>query len=147
MAPKWVDAAFDGVGASRAGGRWNSTGVRVVYLGSSLALAALELLAHIDYERALDAYVAIPVDFDEALLLTLDEASLPAGWATSEGLADAQSVGDAWVGSRASALLAVPSRLITAERNVLLNPDHRDAAAVVSGERRPFRYDPDILKR
>jgi RES domain-containing protein len=32
VAARWADAAFDGEGAGRAGGRWNSRGVRVVYL-------------------------------------------------------------------------------------------------------------------
>ena len=147
VAPRWVDSAFDGIGASRAGGRWNSRGVRVVYLGGSLALAALELLVHIDYERALEEHVAIPVDFDEPLLLRVEESGLPESWNTPEGLAYTQALGDAWADRGASALLAVPSRVVPVERNYLLNPEHPDAERVAIGEPRPFRYDPRLLKR
>ena len=145
VAPKWLDSAFSGEGARLAGGRWNAKGVRMVYLASSLSLAALELLAHIDYERALNEFKAISVDFDESLLLSVEAASLPANW--GENLASTQALGNAWVERQASALLAVPSRIVPVERNYLLNPAHPDADRIRPGEPRPFRYDPRVLKR
>lgn len=146
VAPQWADTAFDGEGARRAGGRWNSKGVRVVYLASSLALAALELLAHIDYERALKEHIAIPIDFDEALLLSVELAVLPESWGTPSGLAYTQALGDAWVERGASALLAVPSRVVPVERTYLFNPKHPNAEKVSVGQPQPFRYDPRVLK-
>src|SRR5699024_2021667 len=95
VAPRWADAAFDGAGASRTGGRWNRKGTNVVYLGGSLALAALELLAHVDYHQALREHVAIPVDFSEELVLRLEEDTLPSGWTTPRGLAHTQALGEA----------------------------------------------------
>jgi len=41
---KYAGTAFDGEGAMRFGGRWNSRGVRVVYASGSISLAALETL-------------------------------------------------------------------------------------------------------
>jgi hypothetical protein len=38
---------YDGEGARRAGGRWNSKGVRVVYMSENRSLAVLEILAHL----------------------------------------------------------------------------------------------------
>ncbi len=119
----------------------------VVYLASSLALAALELLVHIDYERALQHHVAIPVDFDESLLFRLDTAGLQDGWQAADMLDLTQKVGDAWVAGGASALLEVPSRVVPAEHNYLLNPQHSDATQVIQGDPRPFRFDPRLLKR
>ena len=147
VAPQWADTAFDGEGARRAGGRWNSKGVRVVYLASSLALAALELLAHIDYERALKEHVAIPIDFDETLLLSVEPATLPEGWGTPAGLAYTQALGNAWLEQGASALLAVPSRVVPVERTYLFNPKHPDAETVNIGQPQPFRYDPRPLEK
>jgi RES domain-containing protein len=118
-----------------------------VYLGGSLALAALELLVHIDYERALQEHRAIPVDFDESLLLRVASDSLPGNWAASEGLVHTQALGDAWVRQGASALLAVPSRVVSVEPNYLLNPQHPDAKLIRIGTPQPFRYDPRLLKR
>ena len=145
VAPKWLDSAFSGEGARLAGGRWNTKGVRMVYLASSLSLAALELLAHIDYERALSEFKAVSVDFDETLLLSVDAVSLPKNW--GEDLAYTQALGNTWVERKASALLAVPSRIVPVERNYLLNPAHPDADRIRLGEPQPFRYDPRVLKR
>ena len=90
----------------------------MVHLVSSLSLAALELLAHIDYERALSKFSAVSVDFDETLLLSVDAASLPEHW--GEDLACTQAFGNVWVERKASALLAVPSRVVPVERTQLL---------------------------
>lgn len=147
VAPQRADTAFDGTGASRAGGRWNSRGTRVVYLGGSLALAALELLVHIDYERALQEHIAIPVDFPAELVLNVETSSLPEDWHTSHGLRFTQDLGDAWVRQGASALLVVPSRIINDESNYLLNPKHPEFMHVVIGSPRTFRFDARLLKR
>ena len=117
----------------------------MVYLASSLALAALELLAHIDYERALQEFKATEVDFDETLLLNVDPASFPENWGYT--LSYTQAIGDAWVERSASAVLSVPSRVVPIERNYLLNPAHPDMKRVWIGNPRPFRYDPRVLKR
>ena len=41
---------LDGEGAGPYGGRWSLEGVAVAYLSSSLSLAALEYLVHIEIE-------------------------------------------------------------------------------------------------
>ena len=43
---KHAATAFSGEGARIFEGRWNSTGVPVVYCSENLALAALEILVH-----------------------------------------------------------------------------------------------------
>ena len=55
------DSAFDGDGARRYGGRWNPPGYPVVYTSGSLALAALEILVHVDLDLAPDNFVSFPV--------------------------------------------------------------------------------------
>ena len=80
VSPTWAVTAFDGEGSRRTGGRWNSKGVPVVYMASSLSLAALELLVRIDYEQALRDYVAIQVTCDDELVLSVSPGSLPKYW-------------------------------------------------------------------
>ena len=48
--------AFDGEGARLHGGRWNSPGTRVAYASDSIALAALEVLAHLQSTSVLQSY-------------------------------------------------------------------------------------------
>lgn len=119
----------------------------VVYLASSLALAALELLVHIDYSRALEQHVAIPVTFDASLVLRVRPGDLPASWPDIGSVPETQALGAAWVREAGSALLAVPSAVVPHEVNYLLNPLHPQAGAVRVGSPEPFRYDPRLLKR
>jgi RES domain-containing protein len=146
VAPRWAEGAFSGEGARLAGGRWNSKGVPMVYLASSLSLAALELLVHIDYQRALQEHQAIPVDLAETLVLHVAKESLPESWTSPSGLPYTQALGDAWIKQQASAVLAVPSAVVPTEVNYLLNPNHPQVEAVAIGEPKPFRYDPRLFK-
>ena len=75
-----VADAFTGEGARRAGGRWNHAGTAMVYTAGSLALAALEVLVHLDGPQLLQSYVQIPVEFGERLCRWLDLGSLPEDW-------------------------------------------------------------------
>lgn len=61
---KYAATAFDGEGAYRYGGRWNSQGRRVVYTSATLSLAALEMLVHLQ-PPVVFRFAAIPVEFDE----------------------------------------------------------------------------------
>lgn len=145
VAPKWAASAFDGEGARLTGGRWNTKGVPLVYLASSLALAALELLVHIDYRRALEAHVALSATFDEQLALYVRREDLPIDWTKAEQIPHTQALGDAWARSRTSAILAVPSSVVPSELNYLLNPEHPDAKTVRVGRAEPFCFDPRLL--
>ena len=51
-------SAFDGAGAKYTGGRWNPVGTPVVYTSGSLALAAMEMLVHLESEELLGRYMA-----------------------------------------------------------------------------------------
>ncbi len=118
----------------------------MVYFSSSLALAALELLVHIGYERALREHYAIPVEFDETLVRRLEEEQLPENWTAVAAIPETQALGDAWAKRGTSALLAVPSAVVPRELNYLLNPKHPDASLLNIGEPEVFLYDPRVLK-
>lgn len=146
VASRWQGSAFSGEGARLAGGRWNSKGTAVVYLGGSLALAALELLVHIDHSRALVEHVAIPVEFDESSVQVLEEDALPEDFPAAETIELSRSLGDAWVRTGEAPVLRVPSAVIPQEFNYLLNPSHERFREVTVGEPQPFRYDSRLIK-
>jgi RES domain-containing protein len=50
-------------------------------------------------------------------------------------------MGDAWVASRRSPVLRVPSVLVPAEHNYLINPDHSDFGKISMTLPQPFRFD------
>jgi RES domain-containing protein len=134
-------AAFDGEGAWRFGGRWNSRGTRTVYTSATLSLAALETLVHLNPPVAFK-YVAIPIDFDEALVETFATIDLPADWNEEPPPPSTAEIGDRWVKQSRSAVLELPSIIIPAEPNYLLNPAHSGFKRIRIGKPTPFSFDP-----
>ena len=143
---RFATTAFDGEGAFRDGGRWNSEGVRVVYVAGSAALATLEVLVHVSEPDDLHRipYVLIPVDFEPDLVS--EPSALPQGWHEDPPPVDAADVGDQWVESQVSVLLKVPSAVIRSEFNYLINPLHSRFGELVIGPPEPFRFDSRLLK-
>jgi RES domain-containing protein len=141
---KHVAKAFSGEGAAKTGGRWNSRGVPVVYTSSTKSLAALESLVHLN-PPVLFKYVAIRIQFDDTLIKKVPLNSLPADWQVEPPPPSSKAVGDAWVRHARSALLALPSVIISGELNYLLNPAHPDFKKIVIGKPERFAFDPRLL--
>jgi RES domain-containing protein len=135
-------AAFDGEGARLLGGRWNSPGTRMIYTSGSAALAALEMLVHLSRMSMLPAYVVISCDFDEKLVTDVDGDKLPKHWRTFPAPPQVQAIGDEWIKSGKSPVLRVPSAVIPAESNYLLNPAHAKFGRIRIGE--PERFELDL---
>jgi RES domain-containing protein len=134
--------AYDGEGARRVGGRWNSKGTRVLYMSENRSLAVLEILVHLSASIP-DRYVlgAADIPYDIALEV-LDESRLPANWSTLDprDQATTRQLGDEWVAQQRSAMLSVPS-VILGERNYVLNPAHPDFLRITFADPVPFQLD------
>jgi RES domain-containing protein len=139
--------AFDGEGARLYGGRWNSPGHALVYTAENVSLAALELLVHLQESALLASYALLPATFPAAAVTALDAAALPARWKTWPAPARLRQLGDAWLAEGRSAVLAVPSAVVPAERNYLLNPAHPDFRKVTLGAPQRFAFDRRLAKR
>ena len=101
----------------------------MVYTAQSLALATLELSVHITGGRV--KYVAIQFELPDRYVDSLELGGLKKSWATSE--AATQRIGEAWLESKRSVALAVPSALVdprSGERNVVINPLHPKISAM-----------------
>lgn len=130
-----LDTAFDGEGAFRFGGRWNSKGQRVVYASSSLALALLEILVHIDPSRAIPELMAIPIDIPENQVERGPQSSLDRiGQGLPWPLPQTRRIGDKWIRAAQHTARQVPSAIIPLESNYLLNPTHPDFTRCRIGE-------------
>ena len=136
--------AFDGEGARRYGGRWNSPGTPLVYTSATRALAVLELLVHLQASELLATYVLIEATFEAALVERLEPVRLPRNWRAFPSRVALQEIGDRWVAERRSAVLEVPSAVVPAESNFLLNPLHRDFAKIAVGGSSRFEFDPRL---
>ena len=80
---KHAATAFTGGGAKDFGGRWNSPGTAIVYAAGSTSLAILEMLVHLQAQELMHRYVIFEVSFDQALLTSVDPATLPRSWRRS----------------------------------------------------------------
>jgi RES domain-containing protein len=118
-------AANNSEGARLYGGRWNNPGTPVIYTSATRSLAALEVIVNNG---------AIPVDYRVVLIEipevlsteTVAAYDLPSDWPdTDSGLKTADH-GSEWASSLRTAVLRVPSAVIPAEHNYILNPHHPD---------------------
>ncbi len=123
------------------GGRWTSKGVAVVYASQSLALAALEVLVHLEKEDFLKHYLCNSVTIPSSLVRRLDPEQLPGRWRNFPSPLVLRAIGDQWVADQTSAVLQVPSAIIDTEWNFLLNPAHADFSQCKIGNPWPFKLD------
>ncbi|WP_293994240.1 RES family NAD+ phosphorylase [Sphaerotilus sp.] len=143
----FVATALDGIGGLYAGGRWHRRGRPIVYAASSAALAALEVLVHVDPLDAPGDLRLLTLELpDDLLVEQLDVAVLPAHWAAVPAPDELAALGNDWLASRRSAALSVPSAVIQSERNLLLNPWHPAITHMRVTEDRPFSFDPRLLR-
>ena len=76
----------------------------------------------------------------------MDRRELPADWAHTSLHPATQRIGDDWLDSLESAVLAVPSAVVIDEVNYIVNPGHPGFCRLEPGEITDYRYDPRILK-
>ena len=139
--PYHVAQAFSGEGARLYGGRWNSKGRSLVYAAESKALAALELLVHVDRAELLDSYLCIPLHFDRKWLRVLDPKTLPQEWRNHPPPRSIQQIGDQWAALNTSPVLEVPSVPIPGEKKYLINPNHPEFNQLQIGLPELFEFD------
>lgn len=145
---KYAWTAFDGEGAFRFGGRWNSRGTRIIYTADSLALAAMEMLVHLDDDGLLLKYSFVPAEIPtDLILLVADFRPLPADWNRSPAPAALQQIGDEWARALTSAVLAVPTSIVPRGKNYLLNPAHPDFHKITIDASENFVFDERLVKR
>lgn len=138
--------AFDGEGARLHGGRWNSPGTRVAYASDSIALAALEVLAHLQSTAVLQAYSLATIRFPEQLVEVLDAGPLPKSWRRFPSPPENQAIGDRWLAEGRSLVLRVPSAIIPSAGNFMINPKHPAFDSAVIERPQRFAFDPRLLK-
>ena len=141
-----LESAFNGEGARRYGGRWNSPGTSVVYASETRALCLLEVLAGIRSVKPLGAYVLIPATFDDSLVTSVALERLPNDWRQSPPPPSAQCLGDYWIDQKKSAILRVPSAILPEEFNYLFNPAHPDFPHIQIGAPEDLVIDPRLLR-
>jgi len=143
---KYVSSAFSGIGAEKTGGRWNSTGRRVVYTSENLSLATLELFVHVDPKilpaDLMVALAQLPKRYSKTIL---EPADLPSNWRDFPAPAKLQEIGNEWLAKNSTLALVVPSAVNPIDKNVLLNPNHPQMKLVKLEPPEKFDFDPRMF--
>lgn len=136
---------LSGAGSLRAPARWHASGSRVVYLAGTPAGALLESCVHTSAGDVPPKYTLLAVLVpDDVAIESVDASAVPAGWI--DNVEATREIGSAWLRSQRSALLRVPSALVPATFNYLLNPLHADAARIRIESIYKYPFDPRIKK-
>lgn len=144
---KYARSAFQGIGAEKAGGRWDFRGSRVVYASENLSLATLELLVHVDPRALPKDLVVVLAELPKGFSKTeLDVSALPDDWRNYPAPSELKRIGTDWINSNNSLALVVPSAVNPVDRNVLLNPNHSEMIKVKVEPPEIFDFDPRMFK-
>lgn len=131
---------LDGEGARKYGGRWNSAGRPAVYTSTSLSLAALEYLVHVDFDN-------LPVDLRWFLIEIPDGSVEVFTDPVAPNERASAEYGDDWLDGNRTLSLLVPSAVLPVERNLILNARHVEMAKVQILEVHDFKFDDRLTNR
>jgi len=136
---------LSGSGGLHASGRWHDRGLPIVYLAESPAGALLESCVHTSANDIPPNYTLLAVQVEERIHIeTLDLAILQTDWI--EHFESTREIGSAWLRSMRSVLFRVPSALVPATFNVLLNPLHPQAKSIRIESAYEYPFDPRLKK-
>ena len=137
---------LSGIGSYNYGGRWNTPGTYALYTSASRALAALELLVHIDEAEAPRGMSIMSMEVNDlAPIYPVPDAELPKSWRSPENSA-LKNIGDKLLSAGKFAALKVRSAVMLYEFNYILNPRYPGFADLVKViEVEEFNFDERLL--
>jgi RES domain-containing protein len=116
---------LSGKGAELTGGRWNSTGMAMLYTSASQALCLCEIAVHLPLGIIPKDYYLLSLEVpDDMDILELTVADLPADWQAVPPSNNTQVIGDQFLSEGTYVCLKVPSAVVPGEYNYLFNPSH-----------------------
>src|SRR5690606_39271084 len=127
---KYREMALSGIGAEKAGGRWNKIGTRAGYCSENISLALLEYYVHSENiatlpKKLMIAKIQIPDDF------VIEELTVcPEGWNAYPYRSKTTEIFSGMANDRNFFALRVPSAIIGLESNYILNPLYREFGKV-----------------
>jgi len=114
---------LSGRGAYLNGGRWNSPERYALYTTFTRSLGILETVVHLESTFPPDDYVMVVMYAPDTVAIqniSLDDLSK--NW--KRHTPETQKIGDEWLEKAQSPILRVPSVIVNAEYNYILNPKH-----------------------
>lgn len=131
--------------ASGRAARWNPNDIEVIYTAGSRSLACLENVVHRNQAGLNHLFKVMTIVVpDDLCILTIEQKNLPANWCEFNQMPITQKIGEDWIKGKKSAILKVPSSIINAEFNYLINPLHADFKSIKLIKSETFVFDKRI---
>ena len=131
--------------ASGRAARWNPNDVEMIYTASSRSLACLENVVHRDRFGLSMVFNILTIECPDYIKIkTIRLKDLPANWIDFDQMKITQGIGEKWTKDSESAILQVPSSIVSEEINYLINPKHPDFKLIKIVKTQPFVFDTRI---
>ncbi len=140
-------ATLDGRGGLAASARWHTLGRPIVYFAESPAGAMVEALVHLELSptRFPKFYRLLKAEAPDYISrAALEPGTLGKKWIRDE--IATRTVGDEWLAAGKTSLLRVPSAIVPETFNVLLNPEHAEAARIRVLWHEQYPWDSRLLR-
>ncbi len=136
---------LSGTGTRLFGGRWSSKGKPGLYLASSRALAVLEVLVHLQPLFIPDNYCLAEIEVPDDSVERTNISHLPPNWKDVAPPAGIKKIGDDFLMAKKHLMLKLPSAIVEAEFNFLVNPLHQDMQKIKLLKQEPFSFDERLI--
>ena len=141
-------SALDGMGGLYGPGRWHKKGNLVMYTSEHASLAAWEKIVHVaSFENFPSNLLLVKIEIPDGIeIQTVPQAVLVSGWDSFPYASETVNYGTSFLRKKEHLALKVPSVIIPAEYNIILNPLHPDIHFCKIISKIPFIFDRRILK-
>lgn len=112
----------------------------MIYAGSSYAICALEILVRSGRQAPPRGHSFVRIEIPDTIAVERFDPKGLAGW-DDTSMEASQRFGDSWLASGRSSVLLVPSAVTRIDLNLVINPAHRDFAAIKATAQRPVEWD------
>lgn len=124
--------------------RWNSADIQVAYTAESVALAAMEIMAHLGpMRRSMRGYQLYSLSFEDH---DVEDATTQAPGLNPRDVDATTAYGDAWAKAQRSLALRVPSVVVPISFNFVINPAHPRMSATSVHAHGEFVFDERIVR-
>lgn len=141
---KHLPDVFSGYGSTLRAGRWHHRGHAVAYAAANRSLAVLEKLVHIQDPSLVQdirfVFVALTLDARKHRERVRRD-DLPDGWSGHPHINWTRDFGTRWFREQRSVVLEVPSAVLPAASNYLVNLQHPAFSSLEQGVPEPFTFD------
>lgn len=131
---------LSGTGSKLFGGRWNFSGIPVVYTTENISLSVLEILARADKKHIPPDYMLLKLEIPDSILYsTITKNKLKSNW--KDDMEYTQFIGSEFAKTNSNLLLKVPSAIVDEENNFILNPNHAEIKKLKIKSLSKFKFD------